>query len=92
MCGYRVADREQCGYGDLDETVWEFGRAIVLWGFKAVPQFRADSDIDLYKTVLVAELALMKLSQHRCRQPQSRLQPVMRINPPRLEARSTAST
>jgi hypothetical protein len=42
--------------------VWGFGRAIALWGFNAVRQFRADSDIDLYRTVLIAELALMACS------------------------------
>jgi hypothetical protein len=42
--------------------VWGFGRAIALWGFNAVQQFRADSDIDLCRKVLIAALALMTCS------------------------------
>jgi hypothetical protein len=42
--------------------VWEFGRAIALWGFNAVQQFRADSDIDLCRKVLIAALVLMACS------------------------------
>jgi hypothetical protein len=42
--------------------VWGFGRAIALWGFKAVQQFRAYSDIELYRNVLIAALALMACS------------------------------
>jgi hypothetical protein len=41
--------------------VWGFGRAIALWGFNAVQQFRADSDIELCK-VLIAALAPMACS------------------------------
>jgi hypothetical protein len=37
--------------------VWRFGRAIALWRFIAVQQFRADSDIDLSRRALIAELA-----------------------------------
>jgi hypothetical protein len=42
--------------------VWGFGRAIALWGFNAVQQFRADSDIELCRKVLIAALALMACS------------------------------
>jgi hypothetical protein len=42
--------------------VWGFGRAIALWGFNAVQQFRAESDIDLCRKVLIAALALMTCS------------------------------
>jgi hypothetical protein len=42
--------------------VWGFGRAIALWRFNAVQQFRADSDIDLCRKVLIAALALMTCS------------------------------
>jgi hypothetical protein len=42
--------------------VWGFGRAIALWGFNVVQQFRADSDIDLCRKVLIAALALMACS------------------------------
>jgi hypothetical protein len=39
-----------------------FCRAIALWGFNAVQQFRADSDIELCRKVLIAALALMACS------------------------------
>jgi hypothetical protein len=39
--------------------VWGFGRAIALWGFNAAQQFRADSDNDLCRKVLIAALALV---------------------------------
>jgi hypothetical protein len=39
--------------------VWGFGSAIALWEFNAVQQFRADSDSDLCRKVLIAALALM---------------------------------
>jgi hypothetical protein len=42
--------------------VWGFGRAIALWGFNAVQQFRAGSDIELCRKVLIAALALMACS------------------------------
>jgi len=42
--------------------VWGFGRAIALWGFNVAQQFRADSDIDLCRKFLIAELALMECS------------------------------
>ena len=42
--------------------MWGFGRAIALWGFNAVQQFRADSRNDLCRTVLIGELALMACS------------------------------
>jgi hypothetical protein len=42
--------------------VWGFGRAIALWGFNAAQQFRADSDIELCRKVLIAVLALMAYS------------------------------
>jgi hypothetical protein len=39
-----------------------FGRVIALWRFIAVQQFRAGSDIDLCREVLIAELAMMACS------------------------------
>jgi hypothetical protein len=42
--------------------VWGFGRAIALWGFNAVQQFRAGSGNELCRKVLIAELALMACS------------------------------
>ncbi|MGA7317753.1 MAG: hypothetical protein WBX22_27735 [Silvibacterium sp.] len=36
--------------------------AIALWGFNAMQQFRADSDIELCRNVLIAVLALMACS------------------------------
>jgi hypothetical protein len=42
--------------------VWGFGRAIALWEFNAVQQFRADSDIEPCRKVLIAALALMACS------------------------------
>jgi hypothetical protein len=42
--------------------VWGFGRAIALWGFNAMQQFCADSDIELCRKVLIAVLALMVCS------------------------------
>jgi hypothetical protein len=62
MCGYRAADGEQCGYGDLDETGWGLGRAIALWRFIAVQQFCAGPDTALRRKVLIVELALMAYS------------------------------
>jgi hypothetical protein len=42
--------------------VWGFGRAIALWGFNALRQFRSGSHNDLCGTVVIAELALMARS------------------------------
>ena len=42
--------------------MWGFGRAIALWGFNAVQQFRADSVIDLCRKVLIVALALIACS------------------------------
>jgi hypothetical protein len=42
--------------------VWGFGRAIALWGFNVVQQFRAGSGNELCGKVLIAELALMAWS------------------------------
>jgi hypothetical protein len=46
----------------LDQTVWRFGRAIALWGFNAVQQFRADSDMELFRKIL----ALEREAQEEC--------------------------
>jgi hypothetical protein len=46
--------------------VWGLGRAIALWGFNAVQQFRADSDIDLCRKVLIGALALAACSIANC--------------------------
>jgi hypothetical protein len=46
--------------------VWGFGRAIALWGFNAVQQFRADCDIELCRKVLIAALALMGAQHANC--------------------------
>ena len=38
--------------------MWGFGRAIALWGFNAVQQFRAGTASELCRKVLIAVLAL----------------------------------
>jgi len=74
-----IASAEQCGYGDLYQTMRGFSRPIALWGFIAVQEFRADFGPDSFGGVLTVMAAVVCISQLACQIVLRFLRPAKRV-------------